>query len=52
LALAVVEEESVKAKSNHITDNLLTPEGLGVSLETFSALQVSAVQSHISPLGT
>jgi hypothetical protein len=48
LALAVVKENEVsEEKSDHFTDNLLTPEGLGVPEGTFSTLQVSAVHTHI-----
>jgi hypothetical protein len=48
LALAVVEEDlSSKAKSQTLTENLLTPEGLGVQDETFQSLQVSSVHTHI-----
>jgi len=46
--LAVVEgDESSEENAAHFMDDLLTPEGLGVTEETFSALQVSAVHSHI-----
>jgi hypothetical protein len=48
LALAVVEEDgSSKTKSYLLPENLLTPEGLGVQEETFHALQVSSVHTHI-----
>ena len=48
LALAVVEDASrSKGKHDNCLDNLLTPEGLGVSEETFHTLEVSAVRSHI-----
>jgi hypothetical protein len=48
LALAVVREiEDSKAKYHHFADNLLTPEGLGVSEKIFHILQVSAARSHI-----
>jgi len=46
--LAVVEEnESSEDWPDRFTDNLLSPEGLGVSEETFSDLEVSAVHTHI-----
>jgi len=48
LALAVVEGDgNNKAMSHPLTENLLTPEGLGVHEETFHALQVSSVHTHI-----
>jgi hypothetical protein len=48
LATAVVDYASrFKAVFPHLTDNLLTPEGLGVPEETFYVLQVSTVHSQI-----
>ena len=45
--MAVVEDASrSKEESDNLPDNLLTPEGLGVSEETFHALEVRAVHSH------
>jgi hypothetical protein len=48
LAMAVVEQAaSSKAKSHPSTDNILTPEGLGVPERTFFDLEVIAIYSRL-----
>jgi hypothetical protein len=52
LALGIFEEFSrSKARGHHFTDDLLSPEGLGVPENIFSDLQVSSVHSHIQTDG-